>query len=637
MIGREIAGRYRVLAKIGEGGMGAVFRAEQISLKRTVAVKLLRPEVVANPLLLRRFNAEAEAVAKLNHPNTVNIYDFGHDTDGTLFIAMELIEGRSLRSLLQSEAPLPPRRALAIATQVAASLIDAHGHAIVHRDLKPDNVMLQDRGRERDVARVLDFGIAKLRDDSRATQLQMTQQGDMLGTPQYMAPEQIRAEKIDGRTDIYALGCLIYEMVTARLPHEATTVLALLSKHLLEQPVPPSQRRPDLGLPAGLDPLILGAMAKDPQARPPTMEVFRDQIAALLQTLPPDPRSAPRSAVVVAPPTPGPVSGAAPTPAPPNAFGAPYPSPVPGGALPYLPTPSPGAGAYGAPYHASPAPSPGAPYSPSPSPAGPPHAASPYGPAPAGAPYGPPGAAPPYGAPQHHSQPSSQPSSRRSGAFVLAGAVAVGAVVTAAILATRSSGPAPASDAAIADTDDDVDTPGDPPVTPPITPPVTPPVDPWATPSTPARAPRSDPWASGGSLAGTKVAVGQGVSLIVPPGFRTMSQKGTTVALDSRGVVITAAPILARTNDPTELARLHAANYNLELDDIEDVEIGGVERPMAIFHGNFGGVALRHIAVALIGPRYRVAVTFQAPASIADEPAIDSLATELYERRIILP
>ncbi|HEX8107914.1 MAG TPA: serine/threonine-protein kinase, partial [Kofleriaceae bacterium] len=285
MIGREIAGRYRVLAKLGEGGMGAVFRAEQISLKRTVAVKLLRPDVSAAPTLLRRFNAEAELVAKLSHPNTVNIYDFGQERDGTLFIAMELIDGRSLRQAIQREAPMPLPRALAIAAQIAASLADAHGHAIIHRDLKPDNVMLQDRGRDRDVVRVLDFGIAKLRDDTRATHAAMTQQGDMLGTPQYMAPEQIRAEPIDGRTDIYALGCLLYEMVTARLPHQAETVLAMLSKHLMEPAVPPSQRRPDLGIPAAADALILGAMAKDPRARPPSMEAFGEQIAALRQRL----------------------------------------------------------------------------------------------------------------------------------------------------------------------------------------------------------------------------------------------------------------------------------------------------------------------------------------------------------------
>src|SRR5437763_769029 len=123
------------------------------------------------------------------------------------------------------------RRALAIAVQVAAPRSDAHAHAVVHRDLKPDNVMLQDRGRDRDVARVLDFGIAKLRDDNRATQLAMTQQGDMLGTPQYMAPEQIKGEPVDGRADVYALGCMIYEMVTARQPFAANTVMARLSKH----------------------------------------------------------------------------------------------------------------------------------------------------------------------------------------------------------------------------------------------------------------------------------------------------------------------------------------------------------------------------------------------------------------------
>jgi eukaryotic-like serine/threonine-protein kinase len=162
MIGREVAGRYRILAKIGEGGMGAVFRAEQISLKRTVALKLLKPDLVATPVLLRRFNAEAEAVAKLNHPNTVGIYDFGQDTDGALFIAMEYIEGRSLRSALTKEGPMHPARAVYIATQVASSLADAHHSGVVHRDLKPDNVMLQDKGKFRDVVRVLDFGIAKL-------------------------------------------------------------------------------------------------------------------------------------------------------------------------------------------------------------------------------------------------------------------------------------------------------------------------------------------------------------------------------------------------------------------------------------------------------------------------------------------
>jgi serine/threonine-protein kinase len=349
LVGREIAGRYRVLAKLGEGGMGAVYRAEQISLKRTVAVKLLRPEVASSQLLLRRFNAEAEAVAKLSHPNTVNIYDFGQDADGTLFIAMEYIEGTSLRHVVQREAPLPLRRALMIAQQIAASLVDAHARSIVHRDLKPDNVMLQERGRQRDVVRVLDFGIAKLRDENRQTAMAMTQAGDMLGTPQYMAPEQIRAENIDGRTDIYALGCMLYEMITARLPYEAPTVMALLSKHLLENAPPPSQRRPDLPIPPAVDNLVMLAMAKDQNVRPATMELFGEQIAELLATLPVDtqaqtaqqPMSAALASGAMAPQ--GPMSAAYPSPPPP------MPTPPPGQGYPLQPTPSgylpPGPGA----------------------------------------------------------------------------------------------------------------------------------------------------------------------------------------------------------------------------------------------------------------------------------------------------
>ena len=314
MLGREIAGRYRILAKLGEGGMGAVFRAEQISLKRAVALKVLRPEMSRDPGLLRRFNAEAELVAKLSHPNTVAIYDFGQDSDGSLFIAMELIEGASLRGVLRDAGPLPPLRALGIAAQIAASLADAHAHAIIHRDLKPDNVMLQDRGRERDIARVLDFGIAKLRDDTRATQL-MTQAGDMLGTPQYMAPEQIRGEVIDGRTDVYALGCIVYEMLTGRMVFEAPTVMALLSKHLLELPQPPSQRRPDLAIAPALDALVLSAMAKVPAARPPTMEAYGETIAALLRAY--------RQAE------------------PPRLAGPAAPRPVAPMPMPYVPTPRP--------------------------------------------------------------------------------------------------------------------------------------------------------------------------------------------------------------------------------------------------------------------------------------------------------
>jgi len=584
MIGREIAGRYRMLAKLGEGGMGAVFRAEQISLKRTVAVKLLRPDILGNQLLLRRFNAEAEAVAKLSHPNTVNIYDFGQDADGTLFIAMEYIEGRSLRTVVQHEAPLGPRRALAIAAQVAASLADAHAHAIVHRDLKPDNVMLQDRGRERDIARVLDFGIAKLRDDTRATQVAMTQQGDMLGTPQYMAPEQIRAEAIDGRTDIYALGCLIYEMVTARLPHEGPTVMALLSKHLLEQPVPPSQRRPELGLPSELDRLVLGAMAKDPAARPPTMEAFGEQIAGVLAMQPPDPRSAQRSAVgpaaapMFTPHAPGSTPGA-----PPSSSGAPG---VPPASTPIA-------------YSALSVP----PGLPSPPPVPPP---------------------PRFAIPP--------PPSRRKATVALAGVLAVGALAVVGSVVARSGSVIKAPGDAGALPGHDRRDPAAAPAS----------EDPWAQAATPA----SDPWAQPSSPApgtspapdGARLAVGQGVTLIVPPGFQTTTQNGVAAAFDSRGVIIAGARIDVSTNDPRELARVYAKRTGLSFESTQSVLVGGVSRNMAIFRGSYQGVAVRHAVVALIGPSYRVAVAFQAPTQLVKtDPTISSLLLEVFGRRILLP
>jgi serine/threonine-protein kinase len=263
--------------------MGAVYRGEQMSLKRKVAIKLLHPDLSADPGLVRRFNAEAELAARLSHPNTVNIYDFGQDRDGMLFIAMEFLEGRSLRQVVSTEGPLPVRRALHIAAQIAASIADAHRHGIVHRDLKPDNVMLTARGRDHDVVRVLDFGIAKLRDEQHRAQTAspMTRQGDLVGTPQYMAPEQIRGEAVDARTDVYALGTILYEMVTGRMPFEGPTLMAIMSKHLLEAAQAPTARRPDLGLPPGIDDLVLGMMAKAPTWRPASMDVVGEQIAQL--------------------------------------------------------------------------------------------------------------------------------------------------------------------------------------------------------------------------------------------------------------------------------------------------------------------------------------------------------------------
>jgi serine/threonine protein kinase len=355
-IGRMVAGRYRILNKLGEGGMGAVYRAEQISLKRIVALKVLKPELSAEPGLVRRFNAEAELAAKLNHPNTVTLYDFGQDEDGALFIAMEFLEGRSLRELLQG-GPLLPARALAICDQICASLSDAHGRGIVHRDLKPDNVMLIQIGKRSDVVRVLDFGIAKLRDEQGdITAMPMTRAGDLLGTPQYMAPEQIRGETVDARTDVYALGAMIYEMVTGRLPFEGPSLMAILSKHLTELPVPPHIRRADLFIPVPLSHAIMDALQKLPEARPPTMEALSERLTGLGLHAPPAPSG-------IGPPLTSGAGSRMPSPVPgyPPAF---YSSPPPG--VPLLRTPLPGSAPppYPSPAPVQPSPYPGPPSDP---------------------------------------------------------------------------------------------------------------------------------------------------------------------------------------------------------------------------------------------------------------------------------
>ena len=627
LIGREIAGRYRVREKLGEGGMGAVYKAEQMSLKRTVAVKLLRPEVASSQLLLARFNAEAQAVAKLSHPNTVNIYDFGQDSDGTLFIAMEFIEGKSLRQLVHTEAPLPLRRALNIASQIAASLTDAHAASIVHRDLKPDNVMLQERGKQRDVVRVLDFGIAKLRDEGRQTQMAMTQAGDMLGTPQYMAPEQIRAEHIDGRTDVYALGCILYEMITGRLPFEAPTVMALLSKHLLEQIVAPSQRRPELQLPPAIDQLVLSAMAKDPNARPATMEQMGDRINAMLASLPVGTQE--QTAQVVA------QSGAMTTPTPPPQGLAPTGHP---GFAPSAPPPPGAAPGFGSP------PSPGSPGFASPHGGPPPAGFAPqspprFVPTPSG--YVPQSNPPPYDpyAGRQASVPAAPRADKKSnavwivlGAIVLLGTGAgiyFGAIRKDATAA--GSGTDPGSDTE--PDGDDTDKPDPPDPDPP---------DPGSA---------SDPWSGGGGGGGghtdptptapsNAVSTVQGVEVVLPAGFTVVqSTPEQWAAADvSRGLAIAIAALPPGSDDVSELARAYAKENNLTILKEDSGIVAGKQRRMVAFQGNGGGEVALQAGTVLIGPGYRVAVIFHIQQSaMVKDPQIGSVGDDFFLHNIFTP
>ncbi len=595
--------------------MGAVYRGEQISLKRAVAVKLLKPELGANQMVLRRFNAEAEAVAKLSHPNTVNIYDFGQDTDGSLFIAMEFIEGRSLREVLQKEGPLSSTRAIAIALQVAASLSDAHAHSIVHRDLKPDNVMLQDRGRQKDVARVLDFGIAKLRDDNRATQQAMTQAGDMLGTPQYMAPEQIRGEAIDGRVDVYALGCMIYEMVTARMPYEAPTIMAMLSKHLLEQAVPPSQRRPDLPIPPAVDQLVLRAMAKDPASRPATMELFGEQLQALLATLPADPNRS--GGLSVAHNVVAPASGFAPPTAPPAAFAppafAPPNTPPPGPSITPPPptTPPPGvpSAGYGAPMGAAPT-------------------------------------------ANIHTSPTPTAKSRAP-LWIALGVLVLGGAGAGIWFATRDDGtktaepqPSPSKDPW--DDGSHQVQPDHPEPDEPDEPDEPEHDEPEPDEPTPAK---PDPWAGGNSPssidtkleAATNAAEAIGTSMTeIPHGAKINAPAGFTASITDQaqvdvnprsGTMIALMPLLPGTNEPDKLAEMWASSTGMKTTGRRKLASAGKQRDAVGFTGNGVG----QLIVMYIEPTYRVGIIYQASSAMFARPAFQREVTNFFEHGVVLP
>jgi serine/threonine protein kinase len=260
-IGRTLNHRYSVEDKIGEGGFGAVFRGKQIATGREVALKILHPHNSGDPTIVARFRREAEACSKLRDPHTVTTYDFDETEDGILFLAMELLRGRSLHLLQKSEGPFPPERVLGILEQVAESLGEAHQNGIVHRDMKPENVIVETRAGH-DYVKVLDFGIAKMISGDREVQA-LTAVGQTLGTLEFMSPEQLRGIKLDGRSDIYALGMMAYEMLTGELPFKsARTPIEIINFHMKDTCPPPSKLRPDLNIPPAVDAVILKMVAK---------------------------------------------------------------------------------------------------------------------------------------------------------------------------------------------------------------------------------------------------------------------------------------------------------------------------------------------------------------------------------------
>ncbi len=279
-IGTLIADRYLIVSLIGRGGMGAVYRAEQIHLRKTMAVKLLHESLSARKQLISRFTREARAISRLSCPHTVMVYDFGRW--GELFyLVMELLEGDALDQVLDRDGPLPAERVAKITLQMCDSLAEAHRSGIIHRDLKPENVMLVTNQSHPDFVKILDFGLAKVQgvDDPYT----IHSQRDIFGTPYYMSPEQIRAGDIDGRSDIYAVGALMFRMLTGKYLFADRSTFDILKAHLMEAPPRLAEVRPDLQFPVGLEQIVAKALAKEPAGRFASMEELAHALSDALQ------------------------------------------------------------------------------------------------------------------------------------------------------------------------------------------------------------------------------------------------------------------------------------------------------------------------------------------------------------------
>jgi eukaryotic-like serine/threonine-protein kinase len=261
-LGRVVDGRYRVAALVGSGGMGVVYRVEHLHLGKMAAMKVLSPDTATKPEMLRRFRTEAQAVSKLNHPNIVQTFDFGQ-WDGALYLVMEYVGGDDLSALLRRDGPWSFDRAARLFVQVCSGLTEAHEAGIVHRDLKPENLMVVQRRNGSEHVKVLDFGLAKLRERAGDPQgAGVSSGGQILGTPYYMAPEQVRGEPLDARADLYSVGATLYRVLTGEPPFDAPSPISVLAKHLTDQVVPPRTRVPDRALPPEADRIVLRAMAK---------------------------------------------------------------------------------------------------------------------------------------------------------------------------------------------------------------------------------------------------------------------------------------------------------------------------------------------------------------------------------------
>ncbi|MGH9398105.1 MAG: serine/threonine-protein kinase [Terriglobia bacterium] len=283
--GALIRGKYRILGKVGHGGMGSVYKATHVMFDELRALKVINQELIGDELFLKRFKQEAIIARKLDHPNAVRVDDIDESEDGAPFIVMEYIEGRSLKDLIEEEGPLSARRTCSIVRQVAAALNAAHRLGMVHRDIKPANIVLVDAPHG-EQAKVLDFGIAKIKEARSADSsgMTLTGAGIVMGTPQYMSPEQAmgkRGDQLDGRSDIYSLGVVMYQMLTGDLPFKADTTMQLLLAHINTPPRPVLEARPGSEISPALAGVVMKCLEKSPEMRPATGAVLIEELAGV--------------------------------------------------------------------------------------------------------------------------------------------------------------------------------------------------------------------------------------------------------------------------------------------------------------------------------------------------------------------